>query len=206
MLLRVKELREAKEWNQTVLAYHAGLSPSQVSLIETGKRNPTATTLKGIADALNVEIGDLFPKGTASSPNESEQRRRVTVHELRDKIQEMGLIEQRRRRDIDQWGSDDLGVTRVWEWEVFDQYLRGEFGGFIEKVNAGTEKESPNIQHLCLEFVDKLSTLESLSAQARAVAIEHDAKVYVGTEKSAHGLQKYLQGVRELEPEAKESR
>jgi transcriptional regulator with XRE-family HTH domain len=61
MQLRVKELREAKGWNQTVLAYHAGLSPSQVSLIETGKRNPTATTLKGIADALGVEVGDLFP-------------------------------------------------------------------------------------------------------------------------------------------------
>jgi transcriptional regulator with XRE-family HTH domain len=62
MELRVKELREEKGWNQTVLGYHAGLSPSQISLIENGKRNPTAETLLGIARALGVEIGDLFPK------------------------------------------------------------------------------------------------------------------------------------------------
>jgi transcriptional regulator with XRE-family HTH domain len=57
MELRVKELREEKGWNQTVLGYHAGLSPSQISLIENGKRNPTAETLLGIARALGVEIG-----------------------------------------------------------------------------------------------------------------------------------------------------
>ncbi len=75
MLLRVKELREAKGWNQTVLAYHARVSPSQVSLIETGKRNPTATTLKGIADALGVEVGDLFPKVQATLPLDNGEER-----------------------------------------------------------------------------------------------------------------------------------
>src|SRR4028118_1579369 len=66
MELRVRELREEKGWNQTVLGYHAGLSPSQISLIENGKRNPTAETLLGIARALGVEIGDLFPKAPSS--------------------------------------------------------------------------------------------------------------------------------------------
>ncbi len=70
MQLRVKELREEKGWNQTVLGYHAGLSPSQISQIENGKRNPTLETLQGIATALGVEVGDLFPK--ASAPPESE--------------------------------------------------------------------------------------------------------------------------------------
>ncbi len=68
MKLRVRELREERGWNQTVLGYHAGLSPSQISLIETGKRNPSAETLQGIATALGVEVGDLFPKvGTPST-------------------------------------------------------------------------------------------------------------------------------------------
>ena len=68
MKLRVRELRNEKGWNQTVLGYHAGLSPSQISLIENGKRNPSAETLQGIATALGVEIADLFPKPEAPSP------------------------------------------------------------------------------------------------------------------------------------------
>ena len=67
MQLRVKELREEKGWNQTVLGYHAGLSPSQISQIENGKRNPTLDTLQGIATALGVGVGDLFPKAQAPS-------------------------------------------------------------------------------------------------------------------------------------------
>lgn len=68
MKLRVRELREERGWNQTILGYHAGLSASQISLIETGKRNPSAETLQGIATALGVEVGDLFPKAPAPSP------------------------------------------------------------------------------------------------------------------------------------------
>ncbi len=73
MKLRVRELREERGWNQTVLGYHAGLSPSQISLIENGKRNPSAETLQGIATALGVEVGDLFPKADAPpSPDRPE--------------------------------------------------------------------------------------------------------------------------------------
>ena len=68
MKLRVRELREERGWNQTVLGYHAGLSTSQISLIETGKRNPSAETLQGIATALSVEVGDLFPKVLSPQP------------------------------------------------------------------------------------------------------------------------------------------
>ena len=97
MLLRVKELREAKGWNQTVLAYHAGLSPSQVSLIETGKRNPSATTLRGIADALAVDVGDLFAKAQAPPSSEptfndvlEEEERHEDLDKLRDLLADAG--------------------------------------------------------------------------------------------------------------------
>jgi transcriptional regulator with XRE-family HTH domain len=65
MELRIKELREGKDWNQTALAYHAGITASQVSLIETGKRNPSVSTLEAIAKAMEVEVADLFPKAQA---------------------------------------------------------------------------------------------------------------------------------------------
>jgi transcriptional regulator with XRE-family HTH domain len=69
-VLEVKRLRQAREWNQTELAYHAGLAPSVISQIENGKRDPSARTLRKLAEALNVEVGDLFPKGQAPLPLE----------------------------------------------------------------------------------------------------------------------------------------
>ena len=62
MEFKIKELRQSRGWNQTTLAYHAGMSTSQVSLIESGRRNPSAATLEAIAEALGVGIADLFPK------------------------------------------------------------------------------------------------------------------------------------------------
>jgi transcriptional regulator with XRE-family HTH domain len=56
----VRRLRLEKGWSQNELAYHAKLAPSVISLIETGKRNPNATTLRKLADALDVQIPDLF--------------------------------------------------------------------------------------------------------------------------------------------------
>ncbi len=56
----VKRLRLEKGWSQNELAYHAKLAPSVISLIETGKRDPNATTLRKLAEALEVRIPDLF--------------------------------------------------------------------------------------------------------------------------------------------------
>jgi transcriptional regulator with XRE-family HTH domain len=68
-MLEVKRLRKEREWNQTELAYHAGLAPSVISQIENGKRDPTARTLRKLAEALGVEVGDLFPKPQAPQPS-----------------------------------------------------------------------------------------------------------------------------------------
>ena len=56
----VRRLRLEKGWSQNELAYHAKLAPSVISLIETGKRDPNATTLRKLANALEVRIPDLF--------------------------------------------------------------------------------------------------------------------------------------------------
>jgi transcriptional regulator with XRE-family HTH domain len=66
----VRRLRLEKGWNQNELAFHADLAPSVISLVETGSRDPNATTLRKLARALGVEIPDLFgrtkaPKATA---------------------------------------------------------------------------------------------------------------------------------------------
>jgi transcriptional regulator with XRE-family HTH domain len=61
----IRRLREEKGWSQAKLAVDAGIGVSAVSLIETGKRNPSATTLAKIAEALGVGVADLFPLAQA---------------------------------------------------------------------------------------------------------------------------------------------
>ena len=67
----VRRLREEKRWGQKELAFYAGLSQSVISEIETGKRKPNTRTLEKLATALEVEVGDLFPKGQRPLPFEA---------------------------------------------------------------------------------------------------------------------------------------
>ncbi len=74
----VRRLRQEKGWNQNELAFHAGLAPSVISLVETGRREPNAATLRKLAAALGVEIPDLFkrpeaPKAEAPPSPEPEE-------------------------------------------------------------------------------------------------------------------------------------
>ena len=66
----IRRLRDERGWNQTELGFRADTSPSIISLIENGKRNPSTATLAKIAGALGVEVVDLFPKAQAQLPLE----------------------------------------------------------------------------------------------------------------------------------------
>jgi transcriptional regulator with XRE-family HTH domain len=58
----IKRLRDAKDWTGAQLAVYAGMSPSAVSQIETGRRSANTASLTKLAEALGVEVADLFPK------------------------------------------------------------------------------------------------------------------------------------------------
>ena len=60
MEYKVRELRQSRGWSQGTLAFYSGITVSQISLIESGKRNPSAKSLVTLADALGVSIGELF--------------------------------------------------------------------------------------------------------------------------------------------------
>ena len=64
----IRRLREARGWTGAQLAVYAGMAPSAVSQIETGKRSPNTGSLAKIAKALEVEVADLFPKAEAQLP------------------------------------------------------------------------------------------------------------------------------------------
>lgn len=57
---RIKELRKAKGLSQEELSEKVGIDSKHLSRIEVGKSYPSLDTLEKIANALSVEIKDLF--------------------------------------------------------------------------------------------------------------------------------------------------
>jgi transcriptional regulator with XRE-family HTH domain len=58
--LRIRGLREKANISQEALGQIAGLHRTYIGAIERGERNPSVLSLKKIADALKVTLGDLF--------------------------------------------------------------------------------------------------------------------------------------------------
>ncbi|WP_395075874.1 helix-turn-helix domain-containing protein [Flavobacterium sp.] len=57
---KVKEIRLSKKISQTEIAYRCGFDKSNYNTIESGKRNPTITSLLKIAKALDVKVVELL--------------------------------------------------------------------------------------------------------------------------------------------------
>ena len=58
-LPRLKEVRELHGWSQAKLAEESGVSRDSISNYETGQREAWPATGKKLADAVDVDIGDL---------------------------------------------------------------------------------------------------------------------------------------------------
>jgi transcriptional regulator with XRE-family HTH domain len=99
----VKRLREAKGWSQTKLAVEAGMSVSGISMIENGHRNLSTTTLARLAEALGVEVVDLFPKPQAPQPSLEDAAQSEALQEALAVLFQglarrgQGIVEQSRR-------------------------------------------------------------------------------------------------------------
>ena len=68
---RIKQARLLRKYSQKKLADIIGISDAALSKIESGKNNPSKTTLKAIADALDVSL-DWLKTGDGSMMRENE--------------------------------------------------------------------------------------------------------------------------------------
>jgi transcriptional regulator with XRE-family HTH domain len=59
---QIRELRRRKGFSQEAFAAEVGLDRTYMGGIERGERNVAALNLIRMAKALNVEVGELFPK------------------------------------------------------------------------------------------------------------------------------------------------
>jgi transcriptional regulator with XRE-family HTH domain len=58
--MRIKALRATRKITQAQLAERAGISHGYLARLETGRQDPTITTLEKLARALKVPVGRLL--------------------------------------------------------------------------------------------------------------------------------------------------
>jgi transcriptional regulator with XRE-family HTH domain len=81
----IRRRREEQGLTGFQLAVKAGMTPSAVSQIETGKRTPNSASVVKLATALGVEVGELYPKAQEPLPfDESLISRREVQEWLRE--------------------------------------------------------------------------------------------------------------------------
>ena len=60
LVVRLKKLRKARNMTQEELAKRADLSRTYVARLETGRQDPSLSTLERLAKALRVSVADLL--------------------------------------------------------------------------------------------------------------------------------------------------
>ena len=58
----IRALRRKRGWSQEMLSAFAGIGRSHLSMIETGRKEPSVETLCRIADALGYRLSELIRK------------------------------------------------------------------------------------------------------------------------------------------------
>lgn len=119
--MRIRSLRKARGWSLDNLAERAGISPSQLSRIETGHRRLSLDQITAIAGALGKSLDEVV-----ASPDDSDvvirperdEMRGLTVWPLSNGTEPQGLTVAK-MRITEQAGSvtpDDMGVHPGRDW------------------------------------------------------------------------------------------
>jgi len=157
---QIRRLRKAKGWTVAQLAVYAGMSPSAVSQIETGRRSPTAASLEKLAEALEVGVVDLFPKGQPRLPDL------------------FGESREHAKRLLEAMSSEDLAIVFAQDPELADALLRlhelvGEFlsAGPPRRITraAYEERTAAAQEHSRQLIAESKENLENMLERLRAV-------------------------------------
>jgi transcriptional regulator with XRE-family HTH domain len=87
----LRELRLRRGWSQEDLARKAGLTQDTISNVESGKHRPFPSTLRKIAGALEVEVGELF----GDEPRPKEEAPKKSPREELEDLRRSGRLEVR---------------------------------------------------------------------------------------------------------------
>lgn len=149
---RLRRLRQERGWTQNVLGYHAGRAPSVISQVETGKREPELSTVRALAEALDIDwryllLGDETPK--AGAPNAS-----ASPGQLEETFKKQGLTEALAKE------AEEL--ASVWEsWAENPETLDGQTRDELW-ANQGRLWESARQVNRCIERAHDAQPLDPI--------------------------------------------
>lgn len=121
--LRIRSLRKARGWSLDNLADRAGISPSQLSRLETGRRRIALDQLSAIARALGTSLDQLVESSDDADvvirPETDERRGRTTwLLSGGNGPAGMTVAKMRITDQADGTTPDDLGVHPGWDWFI----------------------------------------------------------------------------------------
>ena len=79
---KIREIRIEKKISQLELANITNFSQSFLANVESGKKKPSLLTILRIAEALNVNPREFFPKTTTNSKEELKTQLRDLIEQL----------------------------------------------------------------------------------------------------------------------------
>ena len=120
----VKEIRRRKGWSQKDLAEESGVGQDTISGIESGRHEPRPSTLRKLADALDVEVADFFREPAVpfvEAPREAGRLSAIDVA-LDAARRQIALENQAMFSGQSEWGLDQRHANNAM------QRLREEYG------------------------------------------------------------------------------
>lgn len=145
----LRRIREDREWSQQKLADVSGVNKATINQIERGRRSPNIETLEKLAEALEVELADFFPKAQAPLLFEEPQREASTGRHVADEA----LVALREYLDLSLMRAEELRgqlIDTLWEARDASEYdveldrsidlalaRAAEFSGSVGKVSKG---------------------------------------------------------------------
>ena len=114
----VKEIRRRKGWSQKELAEESGVGQDTISGIESGRHEPRPSTLRKLADALNVEVADFFREPAVPLADASREAGPLNKDEILDVVHDVIL-----RQETE---TQQAANRAIWSQRMQDSYVRPE--------------------------------------------------------------------------------
>jgi transcriptional regulator with XRE-family HTH domain len=114
----IKEIRRRKGWSQKDLAEESGVGQDTISGIESGRHEPRPSTLRKLADALDVEVADFFREPAVPLADALPPSGPLNKDEILDVVHDVIL-----RQETE---TQQAANRAIWSQRMQDSYVRPE--------------------------------------------------------------------------------
>jgi transcriptional regulator with XRE-family HTH domain len=186
-------------------------APERLEPERPSRHEPRPSTLRKLADALDVEVADFFrepavplakaPREAGQLTEESEEEQHIPSIHPSTLERHIALIKRlREQREAEIAEVKQGAMPRVlWSFhlEADNKYLEiihqaAGISAFVEEVTAGRRMEDWPVQRLCHEFSRHLSDYLKLADEAKVLDHQKQSDTYVEAVKGTSAVERYV--------------